>query len=61
VAHPTHRPTVPLTEAGLHTDEAAVLPTAGTLPFNPVMAYVSFDTILVTPNTVVEFIWSVKF
>lgn len=61
VAHVTHRPLVPITEAGLHTDEAAVLPTTGTSPFNPIMAYVSFDTILVTTNTVIEFIWSVKF
>jgi hypothetical protein len=61
VAHVTHRPLVPITEAGLHTDEAAVLPLNGTLPFNPLMAYVSFDTILVTTDIVVEFIWSVKF
>ncbi len=61
VAHSTHRPLVPVSEAGLHTDEAGVLPTTGTQAFNPIMAYVSFDTILVTTNVYVELIWSVKF
>jgi hypothetical protein len=52
---------VPLSEAGLFTDEAAVDPTDGTAPFKPLMTYVTFDTITLSSSVVLEFIWSVRF
>lgn len=48
---------VPLTEAGLFTD---VVGATGT-PYSPLVAYVSFDTIMIDENDTLEFIWQVKF
>lgn len=49
---------VPLSEAGLFTDETGV---DVNTPFSPLVAYVNFGTIVVDPLTRLEFIWSVKF
>lgn len=52
---------VPLSEAGLFMDEAGVDPTDGTVPFKPLMAYITFDTITLNSSLQLEFIWSVRF
>lgn len=52
---------VPISEAGLFTDEVAVDPLDGTTPFKPLMAYVTFDTISLSASRVLELIWSVRF
>ncbi len=49
---------VPLSEVGLFTDAVPVSPF---VPFSPLVAYFSFDTIPMTPDTVVELIWTVSF
>lgn len=50
---------VPLSEAGLFTDEPGNA--AAGVPFATIMTYVTFDTISLTNDIDVEFIWSVKF
>jgi len=52
---------VPISEAGLFTDELAVDPTDGTVPFKPLMAYITFDTITLNSSLQLEFIWSIQF
>lgn len=47
---------VPLSEVGLFTSDAVM-----TEPFNPLLAYFSFDTIQMTPDTVIDIIWNVRF
>lgn len=49
---------VPLTEAGLFTDEAGV---GINTDFSPLVAYITFGTIFINSSVVLEFIWSVKF
>lgn len=49
---------MPLCEAGLVLDEVG----AGMhIPYSPVAAYYTFDTILLTPTVKLEFIWTVRF
>lgn len=55
------RPQVPVSEAGLFIDETDVDPTDGTTPYKPIVAYVTFGTIVVNQHISVELIWSVKF
>jgi hypothetical protein len=52
---------VPLSEAALFTDEAGVNPTDGTVPFKPLVAYITFDTITMNSAKQIEFIWSIRF
>lgn len=47
---------VPITEAALFTDAADV-----NAPYNLLVAYLTFDTILLDANSLVEFIWHVRF
>lgn len=49
---------MPLSEVGLFTDEAGVDISD---PFSPLVAYFSFDTIVMTTDVVLELVWSVKF
>jgi hypothetical protein len=47
---------MPLSEIGLFTSAAAL-----DEPFNPLVAYFSFDTIQMTPDTVIDIVWTVRF
>lgn len=47
---------MPISEAGLFTDTADV-----NTPYNPVVAYLTFDTIILDADSFVEFIWHVRF
>ena len=49
---------MPLSEAGLVIDEAG---TGMHVAYNPVVAYFTFDTILLTADLELELIWSVRF
>lgn len=49
---------MPLSEAGLFTDEPSV---SINTPYSPLVAYVTFGTILFDSDTLLEFIWSVRF
>ncbi len=48
--------TMPLSEIGLLTSSADLLN-----PFNPILAYYSFDTIQMNADTVIEAVWQVRF
>lgn len=52
---------VPIAEAALFTDEPGVVPTDGTTPFKPLVAYITFDTITLNSSIQLEFIWSIRF
>ena len=49
---------VPLSEVGLFTDAVT---TSKNKPYSPLVAYYSFDTIMMSSVTEVEFIWTVRF
>lgn len=49
---------MPLSEAGLFTDQAGI---DVNTPFNPLVAYVTFGTILLNSSVTLEIIWSVRF
>jgi hypothetical protein len=56
VAYPPFDAGVPLSEAGLFSDGAGTTPA-----YAPVLAYVTFDTIVFDAGDTLEFIWQVKF
>jgi hypothetical protein len=56
VAYPPFNLGVPVTEAGLFTDVAGTSPA-----YVPLLAYVSFATIMLDADDIVEFIWQVRF
>lgn len=47
---------VPVSEIGLFTSAATV-----SSPFNPAMAYYSFDMLQINPTSVIDVVWTVRF
>ncbi len=54
---------MPISEMALFTDESGALApvVAKSFPYSPLVAYFSFDTILLNVNSAVEVIWRVRF